>query len=57
MERDGEPALCPVCKNALGELEPGQREHKFCGWATPSDWAALRPYMDGSFTGVHMGGC
>lgn len=56
-KQSDDPALCPVCRNLLGDLEPGQDRHGFCSWATEADWRALRPYLDGSFMGVHMGGC
>lgn len=47
---------CPICDNLLGDLEPGKTKHRFCEWATWRDWAALLPYMDGTFRGVQAGG-
>jgi hypothetical protein len=50
------PPPCPVCRNLLGDLDPGQDRHKFCAWATEDDWKALRPYLTGTLLGVHAGG-
>lgn len=47
---------CPVCRDLLGQLEPGEKVHRFCSWATEDDWKALRPYLTGTLLGVHAGG-
>jgi hypothetical protein len=57
---------CSVCDGLLGPLE-GQDliglKHRFCSWATPADWRALKPFFTGDFVkmvdtlaGVQAGG-
>lgn len=48
---------CIVCKGLLGPLDTGDgRMHYFCSWARPEDWAALRPFFNGTLDGVQAGG-
>lgn len=49
-------ADCDGCGGLLGDLAPGERRHRLCQWATAEDWAALRPYLNGTFLGVSISG-
>lgn len=49
-------AGCGVCSGLLGDLQPGERAHPLCAWATAEDWAALRPYLGGDLLGVNVSG-
>lgn len=47
---------CPTCDNLIGPLDVGETEHRFCRWATPADWRALKSWMNGSLLGVTVSG-
>lgn len=49
-------APCDVCDDLLGTLEDGETVHAFCSWATPADWAALRPFFSGHLSGIESSG-
>lgn len=49
-------ADCPVCAGLLGALDPGEERHRFCAWARAEDWLALKPWLDGTLSGVQLGG-
>lgn len=56
MARRRKDADCPGCAGLFGPLGAGERIHRLCEWMTPTDWAALRPYLDGSLLGVWSSG-
>ena len=49
---------CTECRGLLDvNVDHKDRtKHRFCAWARGGDYAALRPYLDGSLRGVDASG-